>query len=83
MIVYEENEKVAIAGGIFYRWNDAIIPVVKLNYYHLDIGISYDLNVSKLAVASGVRGGMELTLSYKNYLNVKNSSINKTRCPVF
>ena len=83
MIVYTQEEKVAIAGGIFYRWNDAIIPVVKLNYYNLGMGVSYDLNVSKLAVASGVRGGMELTLSYKNYLNVKSSSINKTRCPKF
>ena len=83
LIVYSDQEKVSIAGGAFYRWNDAIVPVVKLNYYHVGIGLSYDINVSKLAVASGMRGGMELTLTYKNYLNMAGSSINKIRCPKF
>ncbi|MEO9004358.1 MAG: PorP/SprF family type IX secretion system membrane protein [Ginsengibacter sp.] len=80
---YGEDEKISIAAGAFYRLNDAVIPVIKLDYYQLGIGISYDVNISKLANASQLRGGLEATLSYKTYLNVLNSSLNKLRCPVF
>lgn len=80
---YDEDDKISIAAGTFYRWNDAIIPVLKFDYYKLGFGISYDVNVSKLKTASQMHGGIELTLSYKSYLNILNSSLNKTRCPVF
>lgn len=83
LMQYEDDETISIAGGAFYRWNDAVIPVVRLDYYQLGIGLSYDVNVSKLKAASQMRGGFEATLSYKTYLNVLNSSLNKTRCPVF
>lgn len=80
---YGEDEVISIAAGSFYRWNDAIIPVIRFDYYQLGMGISYDINVSKLKTASQMRGGFEVTLSYKAYLNILNSSLNKTRCPVF
>lgn len=82
-LVQYEDETISIAAGSFYRWNDAVIPVIRLDYYKLGIGISYDINVSKLAVASHMKGGLEATLSYKTYLNIMNSSLNKVRCPVF
>ena len=83
LVAYEDEETISISAGSFYRWNDAVIPVIKFDYYRLGIGVSYDINVSKLAAASQMRGGLEATLSYKAYLNILNSSINKTRCPVF
>ena len=83
LVKYNDDEKMAIAGGIFYRWNDAIIPVVKLAHYHLGIGVSYDINISNLSAASQLRGGMEVILSYKNYLNMSSSSLHKIRCPAF
>ncbi len=78
-----EDEKITIAAGMFYRGKDAFIPVVKLNYYHLGLGITYDVNSSKLKTASQYRGGFELTLSYKAYRNNYNSSANKVKCPSF
>jgi hypothetical protein len=30
-----------------------------------------------------MRGGFEVTLSYRNFLNIRNSSLEKTRCPSF
>ena len=73
---------VSLSGGAFLRWNDAVVPVVKLDYYNLGIGVTYDVNISKLRQASRARGGFEFTLSYSNYLNIRNSSAEKVRCPV-
>ncbi len=77
-----EDETVSLTVGSLIRWNDAVIPIVKLDYYNLGIGASYDANISKLAAASNVRGGFEITLSYRNFLNIRNTSLDKTRCPV-
>ncbi len=72
----------SLSGGAFIRWNDAVMPVVKLDYYHLGIGLTYDVNISKLRQASRAQGGFELTLSYRSFLNIRNSSLDKVRCPV-
>lgn len=79
----EANEKVNISAGLFYRWKDAFMPVVKLDYYKMSIGITYDINTSKLKTASQLRGGYEVTLSYRAFRNNYNSSANKVRCPAF
>jgi type IX secretion system PorP/SprF family membrane protein len=82
-IVQEDDDfSYSISGGGFLRWNDAVIPVIKLNYYNWAVGMTYDINISKLRSASGARGGFELTLSYSNFLNIRNSSSEKVRCPV-
>lgn len=82
-LVQEDDDfSAALAIGAFYRVNDAVVPVVKLDYYNWSFGLTYDMNISKLAVASKARGGFELTLSYANFLNIRNSSAAKVRCPV-
>ncbi len=73
---------VSLSGGGFIRWNDAFVPVIKLDYYNLGIGLTYDVNISMLKKASMGRGGFEATLSYSNFLNIRNSSTQKVRCPV-
>ncbi|WP_336517028.1 PorP/SprF family type IX secretion system membrane protein [Pollutibacter soli] len=78
----EEDYKLAMGVGLFYRWNDALVPLVKFDYYNLSLGVSYDVNVSKLKTASQMKGGFELTLSYRNYLNIRSSSSRQQRCPV-
>ncbi len=51
--------------GAFYRWNDAIVPMMQIEYKRLlTIGVSYDVNISHLSAATRYRGGMELTLQY-------------------
>ncbi len=79
----ELNEKVTIYAGLFYRWKDAFVPVVKLDFYKMSIGITYDVNTSKLKAASELRGGYEVTLSYKAFRNSTNSTLDKVRCPAF
>jgi hypothetical protein len=69
--------------GSFVRWGDAIIPAVKIGLAHFNLGVSYDINISKLNVASNWRGGLEVTLSYTDFLKIRNSSIDKVRCTRF
>lgn len=77
-----EEEDLGFGIGGFYRWNDALIPVVKLNWYKMSLGLTYDVNVSKLKPASIYRGGLEVALSYKAYLNIMNTSLQKVRCVI-
>jgi len=83
LISNDENLKTTISGGAFYRWNDALVPVLKLDYNQFAIGVTYDVNVSKLKTASQYRGAYEITLSYKAFRNSVNSSAEKVRCPAF
>jgi hypothetical protein len=78
-----EDNRTTITGGILYRWDDAIIPVVQLELSKLIIGTSYDINISKLVVASQYRGGFELTIAYKDFLNTRKSERRQVMCPRF
>jgi type IX secretion system PorP/SprF family membrane protein len=78
-----EDPTYRISIGSFYRWGDAIIPVIKLDYTKLSFGFTYDVNISNLSAASRYRGGAEVSVSYKTYLNNRKSSALKMRCPVF
>ena len=78
----DEDNPTTISAGAFYRWNDAVIPMVKLTHNGLSAGFTYDVNVSSLKTASYGRGGFELTLSYTGFFKNENSSSSKVRCPV-
>lgn len=82
LVQEEVDNSFSLSGGAFIRWNDAVMPVVKLDYYKLGIGVTYDVNISKLRAASQARGGYEVTVSYRSFLNIRNSSADKVRCPV-
>ena len=72
-----------VSGGLFYRYGDAIIPVLKAKYKNMAAAISYDVNVSTLKEASNLQGGYEFTLFFSgNYTN-KNDILKKTVCPKF
>jgi type IX secretion system PorP/SprF family membrane protein len=72
-----------IHGGAFLRWNDALIPVVKIDYTPFSVALSYDVNISKLKTSSYGRGGFELSLSYIGFLERDNSTVNAVLCPRF
>ena len=76
-----ENPKYTIHGGAFIRWDDALIPVIKLDYKPFSFAFSYDVNISKLKPYSYGRGGYELSVSYIGFLDRDNSSLNAVRCP--
>ena len=53
-----------IYGGLWYRFNDAIIPYLGLEFAGFRIGATYDINVSSLKAGSQSRGGMEISVIY-------------------
>ena len=50
--------------GSWYRFKDAIIPYIGLEFGGLRIGATYDINTSSLKSGSQSRGGMEISLIY-------------------
>jgi type IX secretion system PorP/SprF family membrane protein len=84
LLQYEEEDgNISIAFGSFYRLNDAVIPTFRLAFHEWNIGASYDVNVSKLKTASQMRGGFELTASFRGFINSRSSSADKVRCVQF
>ena len=77
-----DNPLYTIHGGAFLRWNDALVPVVKLDYNPFSVAISYDVNISKLKPSSYGRGGLELSVSYIGFKK-NNSTVDYMRCPRF
>ena len=78
---YDDNKSYNLGLGAFYRFNDAIIPAIKLDLYDFTVGLSYDVNVSSLAQASQSRGGFELSLTYRSKVNRMNAAAAKVRNP--
>lgn len=54
----------AIFGSLYFRNSDAIIAGVGYIYSGFQAGISYDINISKLSLASNYQGGLEVSLTY-------------------
>lgn len=78
---YDSEETSEIGFGAMYRWNDAVIPAIKLSWNRLTAGISYDVNVSQLKTVSQMKGGFEFTLSYRAKLINRSYYSRMVTCP--
>jgi type IX secretion system PorP/SprF family membrane protein len=78
-----EGLQYSLSGGSYLRWNDALIPTFKLDYHPFSVGMSYDVNISRLRNSSYGRGGFELSLTYIGFSRRNNSSLNAVHCPRF
>lgn len=58
----------SIFGGVYYRGGfkqaDAIIAVTGINYKQLNVGLSYDVNISKLQIITNGKRAFEISLIY-------------------
>lgn len=79
----EDNPDYTLHGGAFLRLNDALIPVLKLDYSPFSVSFSYDVNLSKLKASTYGRGGFELGISFIGFTNKENSALNALYCPRF
>lgn len=75
-----DNPAYTIHAGGFLRWNDAVIPAIKLDYNPFSLTFSYDVNISKLKPSSYGRGGFELSVSYTGFRKSKGEYL---LCPKF
>ena len=81
---YDEENPVNVYLGSWARFNnvsDAIIPYVGLEFGDVQLGASYDVNISSLQPASNSRGGIEISLIYIK--KPVDRSLKKLNCPKF
>lgn len=65
--------------GAYYRVQDAIYFIGRLNYFDFSFGISYDFTASELTENNNGRGGTELVLTYRTLLSGPGSTRQKLR----
>lgn len=70
-----------VYGGLFTRQGDAFIPTVGVMMNGVQFGVSYDVNVSSLNVATGGQGGFEVAVVYTSGKPSKKNK--RTFCPRF
>jgi type IX secretion system PorP/SprF family membrane protein len=62
--IRSSRKEPSLSMGALVRVNDAVIPTMEFSKDDLVFGISYDVNISKLSIASRFRGGLELSVRY-------------------
>lgn len=77
----DENNPTNLYLGTWYRFGDAIIPYVGLEFGEFQIGTTYDVNTSSLKPASNMRGGGEISIIYIHKPTDPNAK--KLNCPKF
>lgn len=55
--------------GAYYRFQDAIYFIGRINYHDLSLGISYDFTASQLSENNNGQGGVELVIGYRTTFN--------------
>lgn len=70
----------AVYAGLWYRNRDAISLSVGVDYQNWNVGVSYDINFSKLVPASRIRGGLEVSVRYIMH-HFKPKKITHRVCP--
>ncbi len=76
-----EDNPVNVFIGSWYRFNDAVIPYIGLEFNSIHIGASYDVNTSSLKPGSNTRGGIEISLIYIK--KPSDPDAKKLNCPRF
>lgn len=78
---HSEDNPTNVYLGTWYRFQDAIIPYMGLEFGEWHFGVSYDVNTSTLKPASNTRGGVEVSLIYiKKHTD---PNMKKLNCPRF
>lgn len=63
---YRGESNTAVYLGVSVRLEDAIIPLLGIDYNDFKFGLTYDINISSLNEASLSQGGIELSLVYES-----------------
>ncbi len=75
-----EDER-AVSALVGMRFGDAVIPQIRYEWKEWLVGLSYDVNVSEWNVATGGRGGFEISAQYR-YSKLPPVKVFKA-CPIF
>jgi type IX secretion system PorP/SprF family membrane protein len=67
--------------GTWYRFGDAFIPYIGLEWGNFTLGTTYDVNTSGLKPGSNMRGGIEISLVYIK--RPSDPNLRRLNCPRF
>jgi type IX secretion system PorP/SprF family membrane protein len=77
-----DGEKVLIA-GLYYRHQDAIIPMIGLGFKDLTLTFTYDVTTSSLKEFNNSRGAFEFSLIKQGVVDRYNGNKRESMCPSF
>jgi type IX secretion system PorP/SprF family membrane protein len=77
----EMDATLALYGGVFYRFADAAVPTIKVDYKRISITASYDVTTSKLNPANNGNGGFEMTIIHTGHFANEKYERSRTICP--
>ena len=77
-----DGEKVLI-GGLYYRYRDAIIPMIGLGFKDLTFTFTYDVTTSDMANYNNARGGFEFSLIKQGVVDRYSGNRRESMCPSF
>lgn len=69
------KKPVALALGVFCRYNDALVAKGYFQYHQYSLGLAYDFNVSRLIPVTKLRGGFEVFLRFNLDDKVNNPTL--------
>jgi type IX secretion system PorP/SprF family membrane protein len=77
-----DGENVLIA-GMYYRYNESIIPLIGLGYKDFIFSFTYDVTMTSLKTYNGSRGAFEFSLVRQGVFDKFNGNRRQTICPSF
>lgn len=77
------NGEKQLVGGLYYRYGDAVIPMVGLDINNICFSFTYDVTTSSLKNFNHSLGASEFNLLKKGFYNPYNGDRQQTLCPVF
>ena len=77
-----DGEKILI-GGLYYRHQDAIIPMVALGYKDITFTFTYDVTTSDMKNYNNSRGGFEFSLIKQGVVDRYAGNRRESMCPSF
>lgn len=77
-----DGDKVLI-GGLYYRHQDAVIPMIGLGYNDLQFTFTYDATISSLKNYNNTRGAFEFSLIKQGMFDTYKGNRHQSMCPSF
>ena len=77
-----DGDKILI-GGMYYRYKDAVIPLIGLGYNDYTFTFTYDATVSTLKKYNNTRGAFEFSLIKQGVVDRYSGNKRESMCPSF
>lgn len=72
-----------LMGGLYYRYNEAVIPMIGLGLKDYTFAFTYDATTSSLSSYNGTRGAFEFSLIKEGLFDQFNGNRRQSMCPSF